>query len=197
MGLIIKELTKSFEEKNIFNGFSYSFDDTGIYCIVGDSGVGKTTLLRLISGLDKDFDGEIKGGGTKEVSFAFQEYRLFSNLTALENAVIANGDMNNEELVESAKSLFALLGFSDSDLSLLPNELSGGMKQRTNLVRAFLKKSKILILDEPTKELDARNSSAVLDIISELSKTKLIILVSHNDDDMAALSATEIHLQKS
>ena len=194
MGLIIKDLTKSFEEKSIFNGFSYAFSDTGIYCIVGESGVGKTTLLRLISGLDKDFGGEIFGGGVRNTSFAFQEYRLFPNLTALENTVIANGDMKNEELIVRAKALFARLGFSDSDLTLLPKELSGGMKQRVNLVRAFLKKSEILILDEPTKELDAAIISSLYELIKEEAKQRLVLIVTHREQDVQNLTPKIINL---
>ena len=82
--LELKNVTKSFGEKQIFKDFSHSFN-TGIYIIKGTSGIGKTTLLRMISGLDTNFDGEISGGGIQNVSLSFQEYRLFEHLNAIEN----------------------------------------------------------------------------------------------------------------
>ncbi len=194
MSLKLNSIEKSFDEKTIFDGFSYEFSDTGIYAVCGESGVGKTTLLRLISGLDTDFDGEITDGGFENVSFAFQEYRLFDNLTALENAVIPNGSMKDEALILRAKKLFFSLDFSENDLSLHPCELSGGMKQRVSLVRALLKSSKILILDEPTKELDSSIISSLYDIINEESKTRLVILVTHRKEDLEILAPTVINL---
>ena len=83
MSLKIKNLSKSFGRKAIFDNFSFDFCDTGVYIISGERGKGKTTLLRIIAGLDKSYSGEIKGGGIENVSFAFQEYRLFPNLSAI------------------------------------------------------------------------------------------------------------------
>ena len=196
MSLTISRLTKFFDKKCIIKDFSYHFNSTGIYAIRGESGIGKTTLLRIIAGLDNDYTGSILGGGIGRVGFAFQEHRLFPQLSGLENVVFSISDRKDEAVYKKATTLLSRLGLSGEDILLTPAELSGGMKQRISLARAFISPYPIILLDEPTKELDARNSSAVLDIISELSKTKLIILVSHNDDDMAALSATEIHLQK-
>ena len=165
MGLSIKNLSKRFDNKSIFSDFSYEFDDSGVYAILGESGVGKTTLLRIIAGLDTDFEGEVNGGGNKSTSFAFQEYRLFPELSAFDNIVFASFDKITDERILNAKAMLKSLGFTEEDMSLFPSELSGGMKQRVSIARALLRASPILLLDEPTKELDSDNAEAVLALI--------------------------------
>ena len=194
MALKIKNLYKSFGEKKVFEDFSYSFTDNGLYALLGNSGIGKTTLLRIIGGLDKKYRGEIIGGGVKNVSFVFQEYRLFPRLSAIENAVIPNGDMSDELLVSKASALLMRLGFTSDELSLLPDELSGGMKQRVAIVRALLRDTPILLLDEPSKELDLRLKEALYNVVKEESDKRLAIIVTHDVSDLENLSATRITL---
>ena len=195
MNLEIKNLTKYFDKKCIFNNFSYTFSDTGIYALVGESGIGKTTLLRIIVSLDQDYiDGEIIGGGKKNVSFSFQEYRLFPQLTALDNVVFAISDTKNEAVVDLAKKMLFKLGLSENDIHLLPHEMSGGMKQRVSLARAFLRDTPILLLDEPTKELDEKNVRSVIEIIRDMKNSRLVIIVTHNLEDIIDLNATAIQL---
>lgn len=194
MSLELKNISKNFGNKTILKDFSYSFNSPGLYVLTGESGVGKTTLLRMISGLDKSYTGSIEGGGIGEVGMAFQEYRLFPQLTALENVVFAISSRKDEAVLNKSKEMLLHLGFKNEDLSLLPSELSGGMKQRVSLARAFLSNYPILLLDEPTKELDDKNAKTVRDIIASLSKEKLIIIVSHNSEDVSGLNATEINI---
>ena len=177
MKLEIKNLTKNFNEKVIFNNFSYSFEEKGLYTIIGESGIGKTTLLRAIAGLDTDFVGVIEGGGIKNVSFMFQEYRLFPTLDALKNASIAKTQKNSNQ----AKELLIRLGFDEDDMKKCPHELSGGMKQRVAFVRALLKDTPVLILDEPTKELDPDTAKIMVDMIAEESKKRLVLVVTHDN----------------
>lgn len=192
MSLSIKNLSKSFGDKQVLENFSYEFTERGIYAICGESGVGKTTLLRIISGLDKDYSGIVAGGGFKNVSFVFQEYRLFPALTALDNVIISGGD--KEDLSNSAKELLRTLGFTEDEMKKVPSELSGGMKQRVSLARAILKEVPILLLDEPTKELDQTLRNTVYDIIAEQSQRKLVIIVTHHGEDIDRLGATKINL---
>lgn len=189
MKLSVKIEEKSFENKLIFENFSYDFDECGLYALVAESGRGKTTLLRLIAGLDKKFKGEISGGGFENVSVCFQEYRLFPALSAIENVTEASGASYDE-----AEKMLLGLGFKKEELDLRPAELSGGMKQRVSLSRAFLKKSPILLLDEPTKELDSELKKVLYDLIISESKTRLVIFVSHGEKDIQALKPTVIHL---
>ena len=175
MSLKINNLTKKFGEKTVFDDFSYSFDQTGLYIITGESGIGKTTLLRMIAGLDKDYSGEITDAGIDNVSFMFQEYRLFPSLSALKNASISLKD------TADAEALLKRLGFADEDLKKRPNHLSGGMKQRVAFARAVLMGSPILILDEPTKELDPESIGIMLEIIKEQAEKRLVLTVTHDE----------------
>lgn len=178
MSLEITNVSKRFEDKIILNDFSYSFSDVGFYIIRGDSGIGKTTLLRIISGLDTAYSGSVNNGGPENCSFMFQEYLLFPALNALKNAAISSNDDASDR---AAEELLIKLGFDKDDLKKKPRELSGGMKQRVAFVRALLKDAPILILDEPTKELDSDTADIMLDIIEEESKKRLVIVVAHDD----------------
>lgn len=194
MALEIKKITKSFGKKVIFEGFSYKFGDTGVYALIGESGTGKTTLLRMIAGLDTNFHGKISGGGIGNVSVAFQEYRLFPTLSALENLTLVFSKSHNKETAEAAKNMLFSLGFSEDDMLLKPDKLSGGMKQRVSIARAVLKDAPILLLDEATKELDRENAKAVLDLIRREGERRLVILVTHNREDIEYLGATVIRI---
>ncbi len=194
MSLRIKNLCKSFDKKTIFRDFTYYFQDTGIYALRGDSGVGKTTLLRIIAGLDKKYYGKVLGASAGQVSFCFQEHRLFSHLSAFDNVLKASFSEESYHNRKLTKAMLKRLNFSDSDMLLCPEELSGGMKQRVAFARAVLKKSNILLLDEPTKELDTALRDTVLEIIAEESKKRLVIFVTHKPEEIEILGATTINL---
>lgn len=194
MSIEIKDLKKSFEDKKIFDGFSYVFPDKGIFALVGPSGIGKTTLLRTISGLDLDYTGEIiKGRST--FSFAFQEYRLFPELSALDNVIVPNFDKPTEKQTNICKNVLLDFGFRADELSLFPSELSGGMKQRVSLARAFVNSADVLLIDEPTKELDESNAKKVLERIKSEGNSRLVIIVTHNQGDIEYLNANCIEFK--
>ena len=193
MSLTIKNLNKSFDEKTIFTDFSYSFSDSGIYVISGESGSGKTTLLRIISGLDNNYTGTVERNSL-DVSICFQEYRLFNNLTALENVTEISFKKATDSDIAYVKSLFKRLNLTETDMQLYPDELSGGMKQRVAFIRAIAKKAPILILDEPTKEVDQENALIMRRIIKEESKTRLVLMVTHKADDISDIEATKIDI---
>ncbi len=195
MGVELINLTKSFDGKVKISGLTYRFPDRGVVAVLGDSGVGKTTLARMIAGLDTDYRGEIVGGGIGNVAYAFQEYRLFPTLSAIDNLVYANHDKATPEAVEKAKNILLRLGFEEFELSLKPSALSGGMKQRVSLARAFLNDAPILILDEATKELDTRLKQTVLELIAEQAKKRLVILITHDEDEIERLGAQTLRLE--
>ena len=194
MSLAIKNLSKKFGEKQILIDFSYDFPDKGLFILKGNSGIGKTTLLRIISGLDRDYDGEVIGGGIKNVSYAFQEHRLFPALSALKNItkIVYESATHAEE--EQVKALLRELRFSDNDMQLYPNELSGGMKQRVSLVRALCKNAPILLLDEATKELDTSLADTVIELIKKEAENRLVITVTHKTEEIEKLNGTVITL---
>lgn len=194
MAFVINNLSKSFDNKLIYNDFSFNFPEKGVFTLSGESGCGKTTLLRIIAGLDLDYTGEVIGGGKNNVSFAFQEYRLFPHLNAIDNVVFSISDRKDEAVYNKSKNMLLSLGFSTDDLLLYPSEMSGGMKQRVSLARAFLKESNILLLDEPTKELDKINVKNVLNEIKSQAKNRIVIVVTHSDDDINELNSVKINI---
>ena len=193
MSIKIEHLSKSFGKKNIFADFNCTFADSGIYVISGESGAGKTTLLRIIAGLDKDYTGTVDRS-TSGVSVCFQEYRLFDSITALKNVTEVSFKKATAGDFDDVKKLFERLNLSDEDVNLYPPELSGGMKQRVAFIRAIAKKAPLLILDEPTKEVDSENASIMKQIIKEEGKKRLVIMVTHKQEDILDTDATIIDI---
>ena len=195
MILSLKNITKKYDGRTVIDNFSYAFEERGIVALTGASGVGKTTLLKIIIGLDKKYVGERCVDKNTKFSVAFQEHRLLPHLTALENVLYVAFEKATDESTFSSKELLRSFGFSDDDMNLYPSELSGGMKQRVSLARAFLHECDVLILDEPTKELDAALVKTILDFITEYAKEHLVIIVSHNKSDIEYLNPKIIELK--
>ena len=193
MSVKIEGLHKSFGDKIILSDFSFSFSDTGLYVIRGESGTGKTTLLRMIAGIDNDYVGTISRD-ERGVSMCFQEYRLFDTATALENVTRVSFKNATDNDVLYAKSLFRRLNLTDDDMKLYPRELSGGMKQRIAFIRAVAKKAAVLILDEPTKEVDPENAKIMREIIKEEACTRLVIMVTHKTEDVSDINAVTVDI---
>lgn len=182
---------KSFDQKNILTDFSYSFEKRGLYAIVGESGKGKTTFLRLIAHLERPDKGQVTS--PQQVAYSFQEYRLFHNLTVLDNIrLISFPKAKNEDIIKICHYLNKLN--LENDKERYPDELSGGMKQRVSLIRAFVSDADVILLDEPTKELDEGLCNTVVEIIQKLSKDKLVILSTHSIEFAKAMDAQIISL---
>ena len=182
MKIQIDNLSKAFGEKVIFNGFSHVFEDSTITAIYGESGCGKTTLLRIISGLDRDCNGSISPEKFT-VSFAFQEPRLYPGATVQENLSPFDKSCRAEELLSR-------LGIGRESFDALPDELSGGMARRVSLARAILKEADVYLFDEPFAGLDAENAENTARVIREYCDGKTCIVVTHNKE-LAKLFAKE------
>ena len=176
MEIRINNLSKSFGEKQVLSGLSLSFETEKVTLIIGASGKGKTTLLRILSGLEAADTGEIQGLEDKKISYLFQEDRLFPWLTATENVVAVNNDKNAKE---KARSLLSELGLSDS-ADKFPHELSGGMRRRVAIARTLMFDGDVIILDEPFQGLDAENTKTALEVIKKYCKGKTVIAVTHD-----------------
>jgi ABC-type multidrug transport system ATPase subunit len=184
-------ICKSFNGKTVLEQFSYKFPDKGLFALTGTSGKGKTTLLRIISRLETPDKGIVRCAG--DIAYSFQEYRLFANLTVLENIELVSFKKANEHEKERIRNYLKRLSLLDS-INKYPNELSGGMKQRVSLIRAFVSDAKIILLDEPTKELDEALIRVVVEIIQELSRNKLVIFTAHDSETVRNYGAEVIEL---
>ena len=189
--MIISDLSKKFGKKTVFDSFSLKIEDKGITALWGESGCGKTTLLRMIAGLDKKYSGEIEYENIKKISYVFQETRLLNNLPALENVSLTLG--NNEETKETAKKWLIKMGL-ENDLYTYPDEMSGGMKQRVSIARALAFDGDILLLDEAFNGIDPERTQAIMDMIIEYSKNKPCIVVTHNKEQLDYLGCKVIEL---
>lgn len=189
----LAHVTKSYGAEPVIRDFSYDFPARGLYRLVGRSGVGKTTLLRLISGLESPDTGEICLAGS--VSLLFQDRRLFDTLTALQNVtIVAPKGTDKDASRKRASALLKALGITEEDQKKRPTALSGGMQQRVAIARALFFDAPILLLDEPMKELDAENRRIIRTRFAEEAESRLVILSGHEVDDTDYASVTNIPL---
>ena len=176
----------------VLKGVSFELPDKGLVAIFGKSGSGKTTLLNIIGGLEKADSGKIivngesmKGNEDKirnqKIGFIFQNYYLERGYTISEimrNAMLIAGFTDEKEIERRTEEVLKLV-----DMERFKNKqgdaLSGGQKQRVAIARALIKGADVILADEPTGNLDAQNTYKVMDILKEISKTKLVVLVTH------------------
>ncbi|MBR2970220.1 MAG: ATP-binding cassette domain-containing protein [Clostridia bacterium] len=207
--LKLTDITKIYGEKgegvvNALKGISLTFRPCEFVSILGPSGCGKTTLLNIIGGLDRYTSGDLNIGGvsTKDyedrdwdtyrnhsIGFVFQSYNLIPHQTVLENVELTMtlGGVSKEERRRRAKAALEAVGLSDK-LNKRPNQLSGGQMQRVSIARALVGDPDIILADEPTGALDSETSESVMEILKEISKSKLVIMVTHNPDLAAKYS---------
>ncbi|SFU41037.1 NitT/TauT family transport system ATP-binding protein [Clostridium sp. DSM 8431] len=181
----ISNLNKSFKEKQVFDNFSITLDDTKINCIIGASGGGKSTLLNIIAGLLKEDSGEIKGACKSEISYIFQEDRLVPWLTIRENIeLFIFNYYEKAKAYEIMERMFKLLNL-ENIIDKYPKNLSGGMKQRINIARALIKPSKIILMDEPFKSLDYKTKYTIMKELKGILKkeNRMVIFVTHDVDE--------------
>ncbi len=193
MDITIKNLSKAFDEQLVLNDFTHTFKEGTTTCIMGKSGVGKTTLLSILMGLERADSGQINGLADRKISAVFQEDRLCMNLTALLNIKMVlpkNSHISDERII----SLLSKIGIDASDKKTV-SEYSGGMCRRVAILRALLADFDLLIMDEPLKGLDTETKEKVISLIKELTTNKTVILTTHDPTDVDALSGEALLIQ--
>lgn len=195
---IVKKYNTGGTEVEVLKKVNISFRESEFVSILGASGSGKTTLLNIIGGLDKYSSGDmlLMGRSTKEftdrdwdsyrngtIGFVFQSYNLIGHLSVIENVKLAlsiSGESNKENDIKAKKALEDV-GLGDH-LYKKPNQLSGGQMQRVAIARALVTNPKVILADEPTGALDSKTSVQIMELIKEISKEKLVIMVTHNPE---------------
>ena len=191
--LEVKNLAKSFGNRQILQNMNFSLKDGEILTVVGPSGAGKTTLLRIVAGLERadagsmNLDGEEYDLSQEErgaVGVVFQDFNLFPNMSVLENITLAPQLALKEDKATAeakAKELLAKLQMADKG-SLYPYQLSGGQKQRVAIARALMRHPALLLADEPVASLDPVTGRQILELLRDIQQDqKLTVLMnSHN-----------------
>lgn len=204
---IVKDYPTATTTVHALRKVSLNFRESEFVAILGPSGCGKTTMLNIIGGLDRYTSGDLVIGGVSTaefddehwdayrnatIGFVFQSYNLIPHLTVLENVELALSLVGEKKKARRAKTVAALHKVNmHEQIDKRPNQLSGGQMQRVAIARAIVNDPKIILADEPTGALDSELSVQVMDILQEISKNRLVIMVTHNAD-LAYQYATRI-----
>ncbi len=194
---VVKTYTKGGSSVIALNKVGLEIDKALMAAIVGPSGSGKSTLLHIIGGMDKPTSGTVRILGSelnslnekgltqyrlKKVGFVFQSFNLIPNLSALENVMLPmefNGVPSSERR-QRAKQLLEKVGLNDR-LNHKPSELSGGQMQRVAIARALANDPAVILADEPTGNLDSESGTRIIELLRDIAKERIVIVVTHNE----------------
>lgn len=190
MDIKLLHIYKQFDNKPVLKDLSITFSEGRISCLMGSSGIGKTTLINLIMGLEEPDSGEITGLEDKVISPVFQEDRLIEHWDALDNIKLVCPKDVSDKIIE--EELFKIGLFEDRKKPVIA--LSGGMRRRVALLRALLSKGNLLILDEPFKGLDDELKNKVIEYVKEKTKGNTVIVVTHDLKDAELLEAIQVRM---
>ena len=213
----IRDVHKSFRREaqtvDVYSGLTIDFEEGSYTALMGPSGSGKSTLLNLVAGLDKPTSGSVRVAGeevsrmswaqlagwrARTIGFVFQSYNLLPVLTARQNIELPLllTSLNKKERAERTAIALSVVGLEDR-MDHFPRQLSGGQEQRVAIARAIVADPTLILLDEPTGQLDSRSSEEVLDLLRRLNDEfqKTIMMVTH-DAKAADRAKTVLHLEK-
>lgn len=191
----IRKISKAYGNQTVLNDVNWTFPDQGLVCLLGASGCGKSTLLNVIAGFDSQYTGDIIVGGVSisnmneteiceyrgnNIGFVFQNYNLLMGYTVLENILLPCG-LNKSSISDKEKAMKLLerLDIFDKKNEKVEN-LSGGQKQRVAIARALINEPSLILADEPTASLDRKNSYEIMSLLKEISKTHLVLIITHD-----------------
>ena len=198
MNLILKSLNFSYENEEVLKDINLNFQSGVLNIVSGESGVGKTSLLNLIAGLERPSSGSIVLDNItqadsnhfiepekRNIGFVFQDFALFPHMNIESNITFA-GESDNKFFNRLVRSM----SLADH-LKKYPHEISGGQQQRVSIARALFSKPKILLVDEPVSNQDKENKTEIIKIISEFIKNQNIICIIVSHDQIHGLSNIE------
>ncbi|MDQ2929935.1 MAG: ABC transporter ATP-binding protein [Gemmatimonadota bacterium] len=213
----IRDVYKSFKREaqtvDVYSGLTMDFEEGSFTALMGPSGSGKSTLLNLVAGLDKPTSGSVRVAGAevssmtssqlaswraRTIGFVFQSYNLLPVLTAQQNVELPLllTNLNRKERAERTGIALNVVGLADR-VDHYPRQLSGGQEQRVAIARAIVADPTLILLDEPTGQLDSKSSDEVLELLRRLNDEfrKTIMIVTH-DAKAAERAKTVLHLEK-
>ena len=185
MDIRVKNINKSFNGQHVLRDVNMTIPKGKITCIMGASGIGKTTLAYILMDLLKADSGEIYGLQGNKVSAVFQEDRLIEHWDAVKNILlVCQSEVTKENVNENLKEI-GLTEYEGKSVKLL----SGGMRRRVAVVRAALSDYDLLIMDEPFKGLDEALKKQVINYIKKKNKEKTVVIITHEKEEVALLDA--------
>ena len=201
--LAVHDLTLTYQDNEVLDGFNLELNQGDIFALLGDSGSGKSSALRFIAGLDNANQGRVELDGhqlsingkhqvtpeSREVGMVFQDYVLFPHMTVEKNIAFGISNLSKSERKERVKELLFLIGLEGIEKKY-PHQLSGGEQQRVALARALAPSPKLLLLDEPFSSLDKNHrDQLVIQVRFILKKSKVTsILVTHDENEANVLA---------
>ena len=192
MKLKVNQLSKSFGTLNVFTQLNLSLHSGQVYCLMGSSGSGKTTFFRILLGLEEADSGSMEGLKGKRASAVFQENRLCESFTPVDNITMVIPGRSSRSRKQAKEELLRLL--PEEALSRPVSTLSGGMKRRVAIARALSIPCDMILMDEPFTGLDENTKRTVIQYIKEKTRGKLVIISTHQEEDVALLNGTLINL---
>lgn len=211
MKISVNHIYKQFNDQSVIKDISFELTQPGIYPLVGVSGSGKTTLLKITSGLLNPTQGEVFYDDTnifnlsfdqraifrnEHIGFIFQDHYLENHFTSLENVLLPlyiNDKVSKKDKIAKADDALAKVGLAHKT-NQIAKTLSGGEAQRIAIARAIVNDPKVIFADEPTGNLDSENSEKIMTILEDIAKTKIVILVTHNEQ-IAGKYTKAIHIK--
>ena len=201
----LKNISKSFDGETVLDGISLDIHDNEFITLLGPSGCGKTTTLRIIGGFEYPDDGDVIFMGKRindvpphkrHVNTVFQKYALFPHLNVFENVAFPLRERKLprkeiKEKVERMLSMVMLSGFAERRVT----SLSGGQQQRVAIARAFVRNPKLIIADEPTSDLDVKNSKIILEYLQKARDNGVTVLISTHDPNAASYGDTVLRME--
>lgn len=185
MDILLCNIKKSFEGQPVLRNVSLVFPAGKITCLMGASGIGKTTLANILLGLTKPDSGTVEGITGKRISAVFQEDRLIEHWDAVKNIMLVYKSNKTEDTI---RDNFTEIGLEDYEKKPV-HALSGGMRRRVAIVRAVIAEHDLILMDEPFKGLDETSKNRVIDYLKKHTAGSTVIIITHDPEEVRMLGA--------